>query len=191
MGRKVGITQADVVAAAAEIADRDGLDAASLSAVADRLGIRTPSLYNHVSGIAGLRRQLALMATRELTAAFETAAAAAGRGSEQLRSIAWAYRHFAREHPGLYAALLPAPRPGDDDELYAAMAAPVHVVAEAMQGAGVGSAETIHLIRALRAMLHGFVDLESKRGFGKPVDIDASFEEAVEVVVSSITRRKR
>jgi len=189
MGRKAGITQTDVLEVAAEIADREGLDAASLSAVAGRLGIQTPSLYNHVSGIAGLRRQLALFAARELTTAFETAAAGAGRGTEQLRSIARAYRRFAREHPGLYAALLPAPRPGDDDELYAAMAAPVQVVAAAMQGEGIGPEEAIHLIRTLRAMLHGFVDLETKRGFGMPVDIDGSFETAVDIVVSSIESR--
>ena len=50
MGRKAGITADDVAVAAAAIADRDGLEAATLTAVAADLGIQTPSLYNHVRG---------------------------------------------------------------------------------------------------------------------------------------------
>jgi AcrR family transcriptional regulator len=192
MGRKAGITLPDVVDAAAAIADRDGIEAASLSAVAARLGIKTPSLYNHVQGLGGLRRELALEATAELTAAFEEAARH-HVGADRIRSIAHAYRRFARTHPGLYAALLPAPKPVEDEELYAAMAAPVQIVVAAIADVVVetDSDTTIQVIRALRAMLHGFVDLEANNGFGMPVDIDESFDAAVDLVVAAIGSLER
>ena len=182
MGRKVGLTLDDVIASAAAIADRDGLEAMSLRAVADDLGIKTPSLYNHVSGLAGLRRELALYGARHLT---EVVAAARGDGdpADKIRRSARSYRRFALKHQGLYQAMFPAPRPGEDDELYEAMAAPVADLAEILIEAGVDEGETVHVIRALRAVVHGFIDLEMKDGFGMPEAVDVSFEKAVDVVI--------
>lgn len=185
MGRKVGLTLDDVVSTAAAIADRDGLRAMSLRVVADELGIKTPSLYNHVNGLAGLRRELALYGARHLT---EVVAAARGGGdaAEKVRRSARAYRRFALDHQGLYEAMFPAPRPGEDDELYDAMAAPVSDLAEILVEAGVDAEETVHLIRALRAVVHGFIDLEMKDGFGMPQEVDVSFEKAIEVVIQGV-----
>ena len=185
MGKKVGLTLADVIAAAAFIADRDGLEAMSLRAVADDLGIRTPSLYNHVNGLAGLRRELALHGARHLA---EIVSSARGHGdpAEVVRRSARAYRKFALDHQGLYQAMLPAPKPGEDDELYAAMAAPAAELAETLISAGVDEGETVHMIRALRATVHGFIDLEMKDGFGMPEAVDVSFEKAVDVVIQGV-----
>lgn len=185
MGRKVGLTLDDVVAAAAAIADRDGLEAMSLRAIADDLGIKTPSLYNHVDGLAGMRRELALYGARHLS---EVVSGARGDGdpAEVVRRSARAYRRFALKHQGLYQAMFPAPKPGQDDELYEAMAAPVSELAATLVSAGVDETETVHMIRALRATVHGFIDLEMKDGFGMPEEVDISFEKAIDVVVQGV-----
>lgn len=186
MGRKAGITEADIAEAATVIADRDGLDAATLSAVARDLGIKTPSLYNHVSGLAGMRRMLAFHGSELLLGEFE--AAAEGRtGGDALRAIASADRRFAVDHPGLYASFLPAPTEEDDPELYAAMAAPVFVVAGVMLDMGIPQQEALHLVRGLRALLHGFLELETNAGFGMPIDIDTSFDRSVDVMIEAIS----
>lgn len=185
MGRKRGLSVDDVVDAARVLADERGLNAMSLTAVADRVGVATPSLYNHVGGLAELRRLLALEAARELGQRFATAAAQQ-RGADALRAVAVAYRAFAREHPGLYEALLPAPGPGEDDELAAAMAQPVALLADVLQDLGAESSQAVHLIRALRSTLHGFVTLERDYGFGIPVDVDESFDTAVDIVIDGI-----
>ena len=198
MGRKVGLDIAGITAAAVEIVDAEGLEAATLSSVAARLGVKVPSLYNHVSGLAGLRRLITLAAVDQLTSALEAHEASgpadAGPGpaggpaadstGAELRRVAQAYRRFAIEHAGLYRSLLPAPSPDEDHELAEAMAAPVVIVAEAMRPFvgltdGALAPGSIHLIRALRSLIHGFVDLEINRGFGLPVDIDESFDRAI------------
>jgi AcrR family transcriptional regulator len=189
MARKRGFTRDDVVAAAAEIADRDGLTAATPSAVATRLGIATPSLYSHVDGAAGLRRQLALRGAAAMTEAFAHAVETT-RGVDRIHALAHAYRTFVRRHPGLYQALLPAPRPGEDDELYAAMAAPVAIVVDVLHEVGAPPDQAIHLVRALRALLHGFVSLELANGFGMPVDLDTSFDTAVALLAAGIVGRR-
>lgn len=188
MGRKAGISIDDIVMTAATIADRDGLAAATLSAVAAELGIKTPSLYNHVRGLAGMRRELALHASRLLTEAF-TEATRGRQPREAIQAAAVAYRRFAVEHPGLYESLLPAPRPGEDDELYDEMAAPVRVLVDEFAQLGLAEDEAVHLIRGFRAMLHGFVDLERKAGFGMPVDLNESFDQAVGLMIDRIPER--
>ncbi len=57
-----------VIQAAAELADQEGLEQLTMAALAQKMGVRTSSLYNHVDGLPGLRRQLALRGVQELTA---------------------------------------------------------------------------------------------------------------------------
>src|SRR5262245_31033548 len=101
-----GLDRAAVVAAAAALADEVGLEGLTLASLAERLDVRSPSLFNHVpGGLTGLRRELALHGLREL--ATRLSRAAVGRaGGEAVRAVAAAYRAFGRERPGLYAATL-------------------------------------------------------------------------------------
>jgi AcrR family transcriptional regulator len=185
MGRKIGLTLEQVVAAAAEIADRDGMRALSLASVASNLGVRSPSLYNHVEGLAGLRRQLTLHASSLLTA--ELADSIDGLdATDALRAIAEQMRSFAHRHPGLNDSLLPAPTPDEDPEVAAALAESVTVVATVLTGMGIDPIAVIPLIRALRASVHGFVDLELRGGFGLPDDIDDSFATTIDLVIGAI-----
>jgi AcrR family transcriptional regulator len=185
MGRKLGLTLEQVVEAAAEIADRDGLGALSLASLASRLGVRSPSLYNHVDGLAGLRRQLTLRASGLLAA--ELAGSVDGlEGPAALRAIAEQLRSFAHRHPGLYDSFLPAPTPEEDPEVAAALREPVTVVGSVLAGMDVDAMTVIPLIRALRASVHGFVDLELRGGFGLPDDINDSFTTTINLVIDAI-----
>ncbi len=188
MARKVGIRVDDVVAAAATVADEEGLEAVTLARVAAVLGVRSPSLYAHVDGVAGLRRALALHTARQLG---EAMAEAVGthEGFDALQALAHAYRRFAVEHPGSYATILTTPSPEVDEEVYATFADALAVVVGALDGLGVDPAETIPVIRGFRSALHGFVSLEASGGFGIPGDIDASFELLVELLVDGVRAR--
>ncbi len=187
MGRKVGLTRAQVVAAAAAVADKHGLAEVSLASVAAALGVRTPSLYSHVDGLAGLRRDLAYRASERLAAHLAAAAAGEPNPVASLRAIGRAYRAFARTHPGLYAALLPVPPAETDPEGAARAAEPVQVVVAVLADLGITPDQHIDLIRTLRAVLHGFVDLELGRGFGLADRVDASFETALDLVIHALT----
>ncbi len=186
MARKLGLTLDQVIAAAADIADRDGIDTLSLASVASTLGVRSPSLYSHVDGLAGLRRQLSIHASGLLAA--ELADCVEGRESTQaLRAIAQQLRSFARRHPGLYDSFLPAPTPRQDPEVAAALAEPIRVVGSVLAEMGIDPATMIPLTRALRSAIHGFVHLELRGGFGLPDDIDESFTTTVDLVIDAIT----
>jgi AcrR family transcriptional regulator len=171
---RVGLDRDRVVATAAAIADAEGLDAVTLARVAADLGVKSPSLYNHVAGRDGLLRGVALLGLDELAAALREAAI--GRaGTDALLATAGAYRTYVKEHPGRYAAgAVTAPAP-DDDEHQAAAAAVVDIMRSVLRGWSLDDEETIHALRAFRSAVHGFASLEAAGGFGIKLDLDTSF----------------
>jgi AcrR family transcriptional regulator len=174
---RAGLDADAVVAAAARIADADGLEAVSLARLAGELGVRPPSLYAHVAGLGDLRRRLAIRGTRELCDVLQSAAAGRSRG-DALRAVARAYRAYALEHPGAYAALQRAPV-ADDADAQAAAAQVVGVVVAVLRGYGLEGDDAVHAVRAVRSALHGFVALEAEGGFGLPLDRAGSFDRLV------------
>jgi AcrR family transcriptional regulator len=176
-----------VVEEAARVGDAAGFDRLSLAAVAKRLNVAVPSLYKHVDGLDGLRRAVAVAAAGQLAEALGRAAM--GRsGPDAVRALADAYRAFARAHPGRYAALQTSPAPGDT-EAAAAFYAPVEVFQAVLRGFGVAEDARIDVIRAVRSALHGFVDLETRGGFGLADDVDRSFGVLVEGLVDLVAGR--
>jgi AcrR family transcriptional regulator len=185
---RAGLDSEAVVGAAAALADAEGLGAVTLARLADRLGVRPPSLYAHVDGLADLRARLAARGARELTAAL--APAAAGRaGGDALLAIAHAYRAYALAHPGTYMALQRPPHAGDTPADEAARQL-VDVVLAVLRGYGLKGDDAIHAARIVRAALHGFVELEVSEGFGLPLALDDSYEELVAVLDRGLTRAR-
>ena len=174
---RAGLTPGVVVAEAAAVADEVGLDRLTLAAVADRLGVRLPSLYKHVAGLDALHLHLATAACTELAA--ELGTATVGRaGDEALQSLAQAYRGYAVRRPGAYAATLRAPDGGDEEHQHAADAL-LQVVLSALAGFGLQGADAVGGVRGLRALLHGFVAVEAAGGYRLPQDLDASYARLV------------
>jgi AcrR family transcriptional regulator len=181
---RAGLDAGAVVAAAASLADAEGLDQLTLAALAAALGIRTPSLYAHVGGLGDLRARLAVRGAQEMALALQ--AAAAGRaGADALRAVAEAYRAYAHAHPGTYAASQVA---SDLQHDRAAAAAAVGVFLAVLDGYGIAGDASIHAVRAVRSALHGFVALEREGGFGIPLSLDESFARLVEMLDAGLRR---
>lgn len=172
---RAGLDAEAVVAAAAALADTDGLHRLTLARLAAALGIRTPSLYAHIDGLDDLRARLGARGAWELAAALRLVAAGRARG-DALRAIALAYREYAHAHPGTYAAMQRAP---DREEFEAAGAEVVGPIVAVLRGYGLEGDPAIHAVRAIRSALHGFVSLEREGGFGLPIKIDDSYDSLI------------
>lgn len=171
---RAGLTETKVLEEAERLADEVGLAQLTLALLAARLGVRQPSLYKHIDGTDGLRRGLAIRAKRELAGILARAAIGRERG-DAITAIADAYRGWAHEHPGRYAAAQHAPAAGDAEDI-AASETVVSVVTAILAGYDLCDDDAIDATRAVRSALHGFVTLELDGGFGLPVDIDRSFQ---------------
>jgi len=189
VARRPGLDESVVVRAAADLVDAEGIDALTLARLAERLGVRTPSLYNHIAGLEDVRRGLALLGVRELEARLARAAIGAA-GEDGAFALAEAYRRFAKERPGLYAATLRAPDP-DDGALQQAAAELMDVVRAVLAPYKLRGAEETHAIRAWRSLVHGFVSLEVAGGFGLPLDLNESFRRLIHLFIAGLCREAR
>src|SRR6185503_4625139 len=145
MRSKAGLDHAAVVQAAAALADTAGIGQLTLADLAGRLGVRTPSLYNHVAGLPGLRSDLALLGTRELGTRLSRAAIGKS-GDTAVQAICYAYRAFVNERPGLYAATVRSALLTDqpDPELNAAQKEAVDIVLMVLSAYQLSGADAIH-----------------------------------------------
>src|SRR5579859_3032111 len=163
MAPRAGLDHQMVVQAAIELADAKGLHEVTLTLLANRLGVRTPTLYHYMAhGLYGLRRELALAGLHEL--AKRLGKAVMGRaGDDAIIALAHAHRTFASEHPGLYAATSQAPSP-TDSAWHEAGREVVEIALSALAAYQLSHDEAIHRIRLLRCLIHGFVELQAAGG---------------------------
>lgn len=169
---------------AAAVVDELGFESLTLARVAERSGVRLPSLYKHVEGVDAVRRDLAVRALGELAAALSVAVVRR-TGPPAVFALAGAYREYAHAHPGLYATTLRAPAAQDAEHLAAADAV-LRVVYAVLAGNGVADEDMVDLTRALRAAMHGFVTLEAGGGFAMADDVDRSYRVLITALVDSL-----
>jgi AcrR family transcriptional regulator len=183
---RAGLDKSTVVEAAARLVDEEGIEQLTLGRVAGRFGVRTPSLYNHVAGLPGLKHDLTLYCLRDIYDRVTRAAIGKSR-AEAIFAFANTYLAYARETPGRYALTL-APDPDDQDvqqlasqlvDVARAILAPYHLSEE----------DDIHAIRGLRSIVHGFISLEQSSGFRMPVQLDASFRWLMNMYLTGLEKK--
>ncbi|MES4893275.1 WHG domain-containing protein [Streptomyces sp. NPDC096012] len=186
---RAGLSAERVVVAAAELADEAGFEQVTLSALARRFGVRDASLYSHVRNLEDLRTRLALYAGGELID--RIAAAVAGRaGKNALAAFAGAYRGYALEHPGRYAAT----QIRIDQSLIAgspAMLRTARITYGMLRGYGLDEPDLTDAVRLLRSTFHGYCALESAGGFGADRDVQVSWDKAIEALHLALTHWPR
>ncbi len=172
---RAGLNGDGVVAAAAGLADEIGFQAVTMGLLADRLGIRPPSLYKHVGGLADLQHRVATLAMTEFGDVIRDAVQ--GRaGLEALAAALTAARAYVTAHPGRYTATVGAEFTGPEDPLLAASARVINSIAAVLRGYGIAEAQMDHAIRTIRCTMHGFAMLEASQGFQWSADPDESFD---------------
>lgn len=158
----------EIVAAARELLEQEGPDALSMRRVAERLGIKAPSIYKHLPDKQALESALVSTAFRELAVAFE----AALEQDDALTSVAAAYRGYAKEHPHLYRLMTEHPlardrlEPGVEDS--------ARIPARLVVGGDADAA------RALWGFAHGMTILELDGRFPEDADLDAAWERGLQ-----------
>jgi AcrR family transcriptional regulator len=178
-----------ILQTATEIADKDGLDAVTLATLAKKLGVRPPSLYNHIEGLHGLRKQLAVYGLEQLYSTL--AQAAIGRsGDDAVHALGKAYVTFARTHPGLYEATLQAPDPLDPD-IQRAGREIVNLTLRVLRAYDLDDETALHAVRGLRSMFHGFASLEQKGEFRIPLDHDVTLQFLIDTFLTGIHRKQK
>ncbi|HEY0451387.1 TetR/AcrR family transcriptional regulator [Actinophytocola sp.] len=177
---RAGLTTEGLTQAAAELADEVGFENVTVSAVARRFGVKDASLYSHLKNLRDLRVRVALLALAEL--ADRVAAALAGRaGKDALVAFANAYRDYAKQHPGRYAAA----QLELDPATAVASAAGRHseMTRAILRGYHLPEPDQTDAIRLLHSTFHGYVSLEAAGGFDhSPREVGASWSRTLDAL---------
>ncbi len=186
---RVRLDKNAVVRAAVDLVNAEGIAALTLSRLAEELGIQTPSLYNHVNGLPGLQRELAVLNARLL--ADRLGEAAIGKsGTELFMAVAQAFRDYVKEYPGLYMSTLRSSgkQTIQDKDLMHEEQRALKIGMTVMASLGLQEEDAIHALRAFRSTVHGFATLEVAGGFGLPQDCDESFRRLVDALATGLQR---
>ncbi|MFD9318263.1 TetR/AcrR family transcriptional regulator [Streptomyces sp. NPDC060053] len=190
---RVGLTTDRLVEAAAELADEVGFDKVSISALARRFGVKDASLYSHVRNLRELRTRLALLVGGEMIDRIAVAVVGLA-GKEALVAFAGAYREYALQHPGRYAAAQIRIDQEIDRELAARSPAPrrtVEITYGMLRAYGLDEPDLTDAVRLLRSTFHGYCTLEAAGGFGAPRDVQRSWDKAIDALHTALTHWPR
>lgn len=183
--RPTRLDRAKVLEAACVIVDREGFEGLSLTGLATELDRHVSSLYNHVEGLDGLRRDVTRLALGELGDRLWRSVLGKS-GPDGLRALADAYRGFATDSPGkFYAATtwherLPRSEAGTvgrpaGDAIHAVMAS-----------FGLEGTAIVHATRSFATTMVGFITAAG-RTFEGPPDRDDTFDALIDLFVRALT----
>ncbi|TVY10776.1 TetR/AcrR family transcriptional regulator [Paenibacillus cremeus] len=175
MAYRQGLDKQSVLLAAVELADQVGIEQVTLAALAEKLNVKTPSLYNHIKGLPGLRRALALHGLVQLKETLKESVVGKS-GDDALMAAGLAYLAFVRRHPGLYEATLIAnDMAATDAELQELATSIVSLMLRMLEALQLEPEAALHTVRGFRSIVHGFATLEGRYGFRMALDRDESF----------------
>jgi len=167
----------EIVAEARQLLEAEGPEALTMRRLAERLGIRAPSLYKHLPNKETLEAAVIALGFEESAERFEAALATSRR--RPLAALAAAYRAFALEHPHLYRLMTGGPLRRDllPPGVEARAAAPVLAAAGSQDRA-----------RAAFAFAHGMTILELNGRFPPDADLDAAWRFGIAALERAASR---
>lgn len=180
-----GITKELILGETEKLIAEKGLDSFSLHALAERLGIKTASLYTHISGIEGLLAE----ASKDILENFHERQLKAIEGKSRfdaIAALAESERNYAGENPSFYELIMNL-QLSDNKELKDASACIVDPIMKVLSGYDLTDSEKTDAQRMFRALVYGFISQEDHGYFSHfPGSTDASFNFAIRMISEGI-----
>lgn len=185
---RAGLDKDIILKAAADMADAKGIASVTLKALAEELGVKSPSLYKHIGGLEELNREVMLYGWKMLEE--EILHAAVGKSKDDaLRAIFHTYRNYVIAHPGVFEAMQWYNMYLSDQDLQATEGI-VAILFQILDSYKLAHNQKVHLVRMFRSFLQGFMSIDSHGGFGNPLSTAESFDFALDIMLNGIGNRK-
>ena len=181
---KAGLDKDIILKTAADLADAEGIANVTLKALAEKLGVKPPSLYKHINGLEELKKALMLYGWKSLEK--KVTRAAVGKSKEDaIRAIFYAYRDYVKEHPGVFEAMQWYNMYQSEENLQATEEV-VAVLFQVLSAYDLQEEQKVHIVRMFRVFLQGFLMVEIHGGFGNLASITESFDFSLEILLNGI-----
>lgn len=180
------LSRESIVQAAREMIEAEGMERLSINVLAEKLGVKTPSLYRYVGDKTGLLRAVNEDTVAGLLAALGEALNGPGTAEARLLAVALAYRQYAHEHAIAYGLAftntIPELRPDEAEQERGAL--PL----QALMAQVSGDPDSLPALRGMQALIHGFVMLELAQQFRRGGDLEAAFAQSVQAYIAGWKR---
>ncbi len=180
------ISRESIVKAAREIIEAEGVEHVWVNGLAEKLGVKPPSLYRYFADKAALLRAVNEQTFAGLFAILGEALALPGPPEERLLHIALVYRDYAHANPvtyGLaYTNTIPELRPDDTEQERAVLPY------QALMAEISSEADSLPALRGLLALMHGFVMLELAQQLRRGGDLRAAYVQSIKAYIAGWQR---
>ena len=186
---RTGLSKEEIIEKAAALANEKGLSYLTVTTLSEYLGIKKPSLYNHVKTIDDVHYKLMIYGWKKVSEEIVTGIDS-GDPNENLKIFGRAFYRFAIENPGVFEAMLWYNK-YSDDSLLEATEGLYSFFFEQTDGLDIDRKVANHLLRTYRAFIEGFIMLQIHNSFGNPISVDESFEISINVLISGLEQYRR
>ena len=182
-----GLNKEVLIEASKELIEENGIAAFSMRALAEKLGVKTASLYAHIESMDALFTEVGLSALNDQKSA-QLADIEGKDGDAAIFALTESYRTFAKAHAALYQLIMQMPM-GKDETLRAAAAMTAEPCMQVLKGYPIREERRMHWQRILRGVMHGFVSQEAAGYFSHfPVNLEESYHLAIQCVIDGLNK---
>ena len=181
---RMGLDKDIIIYRAAQLANNVGLDNITLKALANDLNIQPPSLYNHISGLDDLKKELMLYGWLQMEDQILEAVAGIS-GYNAIEVMCRTVFEYATTNPGVFNAMVWYNK-FENDETNNATKKLFPVVLKVFSSLNISQEDSDHLVRTFRSFLEGFALLVNHNAFGNPISINDSFELSLKVLMAGM-----
>ena len=183
-----GLSKQIVVDEAGRMIEELGSEKFSMRLLAERLGVKTASLYTHVGSMEELYTQVGLEALKKQKK-YQMEAISGKDRDEAVESLAFAYRRFGKEHRELYRFIMGMPD-GFAKTLQSAASMVAEPSMKVLAAYDMDEKRRMHWQRVLRGMMHGFISQEECGYFSHyPADIEESYHLAIACILNGLAEQ--
>lgn len=186
---KANIDKETIINKAVELVNSVGIDKVTLKMLAENLGIKSPSLYNHIGGIDDLKKQLMIYGWKQAEQRI-TLAVIGVSGYDAIRAMCYAFYDYVIENPGVFNVMLWYNK-FQSEEMEMATAQLLTIIFKITSSLNIPDDYCFHLIRTFRGFLEGYFLLVNNGSFGHPLPIFESFEISIEILIAGIQSLKQ
>jgi len=184
-----GLNKELLIETAKDLIDEYGYSNFSMRLLADKLGVKTASLYTHIDSMNSLITEVGLLVLKEQKEYLMSYISGKHRG-QAVMALALAYRNFAKEHKELYRFIMQIPISSNDELKRAATMVTepfMHVLIEYK----FSNKQKMHWQRILRGTMHGFISQEEYGYFSHyPIDVEESYKLAIQCLIEGLNHEE-
>ena len=174
-----------VIAETAALANEVGFSNVTLKLVAERLNIKAPSLYNHITGLDELKQELMAYGWGGLTGKLMDVLIGES-GDEAIRLAGNAFYEYAIANPGVFEAMAFTKR-NDGSMNTEASQEFMRILFKVLGKRNIGQENAEQVLRLARSYLEGFVLLALHEVFDTTrIPLKESFDFGVDTIIDCI-----